>query len=257
MPTPDHPLPDITVGHHPDFGIVASNPKRLAAGAWMLRGLDFHPVPGHRDLYALSDQERDGLGRATRAVALLRKARYHVDADAALDPSLANSATPDRPARVAPVRIAPDVAFAEHPQLGIVAATTDGVHLAKQLLSEQGWQRHPRLDIYTLPPATGRADGLAAVARTTLAINRADLQVAVQPDLARDVTARRSPAPARSAPRERSPDTAARRFPALNAAALAASPARAGLPATPPVPAPASAPASRPVDPRVAFSRTR
>lgn len=43
----------------------------------------------------------------------------------------------------------------------------------------------------------------------------------------------------------------------MNAAALAASPVRAGLPGKPPVPTPAaSVSASRSVDPRVAFSRT-
>lgn len=259
MPTPEpQPLPDIAVGHHPDFGIVASNPKRLAASAWMLRGFDFHPVPDHPDLYALADQERDGPGRATRAVALLRKAKYHIDADVAFVPSPVGSATHDRAARAEPVRAGPDVAFAEHPQLGLVAATTGGVPLTHQLLGEYGWQPHPRLDIYTLPPATDRPDALGTVTRTTVAMNRAGLQVAVQPTLAQALTARRPPAPTRSAPRERSPDAAARRFPAMNAAAVAASPARAGLPGPPPVPAPAaSAPASRPVDPRVAFSRTR
>jgi hypothetical protein len=75
MPAPEHPLPDIMVGRHPDFGIVATNPKHLAASAWMLKGFDFHPVPGHPHLYALASQERDGQGRTTRAVALLRRDR--------------------------------------------------------------------------------------------------------------------------------------------------------------------------------------
>ncbi|WP_435127254.1 hypothetical protein [Actinacidiphila sp. bgisy144] len=252
MPLSENPLPDIAVGRHPDFGIVATNPKHLAASAWMLRGFDFHPVPGHPDLYALADQHRDGPGRATRAVDLLRRANYQIQVDAEFDtfpkaPSPVHAATPQR--------VQPDVAFADHPRLGIIAATTDGALAGEQLLEEHGWQPHPSLDIYTLPPATGRDQALGQVAQATAAMHRADLQVAVQPSLARDVTARRRPAPARPAPRERSPDAAARQFPSLSAAALAASPARAGLPATPPVPAPAApAPGPRPVDPRVAFS---
>jgi hypothetical protein len=162
------------------------------------------------------------------------------------------------PTATVPQRVEPAVAFADHPRLGIIAAARDGAVAGGQLLEKHGWQHHPSLDIYVLPPATGRDRALGRVAQATAAIHRAGLQVAVQPALARDITARRPPAPARSAPRERSPDAAARRFPALSAAALAASPARAGLPGTPPVPAPAApSPVSRPVDPRVAFSRTR
>lgn len=251
------PLPDIAVDHHPDFGIVATNPKHLAASAWMLKGFGFHPVPGHPDLYALADQERDGQDRATRAVALLRKVKYHVDADAAFEPSpVPDSAARDRFMPAEPVRFAPDVAFAEHPQLGLVAATTDSVSLAQQLLSEHGWQPHPRLDIYTLPSATEREDGLGAVARTTVAMNRASLQVAVQPGLARDVTERRTSITATARPQQGQP-SATHAFPLMNAAALAASPARAGLPGKPPVPAPVAPPATSPVDPRIAYSRSR
>lgn len=256
MPSSENPLPDIAVGRHPDFGIVATNPKDLAAGAWMLRGFGFHPVPGHPDLYALADQQRDGPGRTTRAVALLRRANYRVEVDAEFDTFPA--APEPVPAATLSQRVEPDVAFADHPRLGIVAATTDGAVAGGQFLEEHGWRRHPSLDIYTLPQATARDEALGKVAQATVAMHRADLHVAVQPTLARDITARRPPAPTRPAPRERSPDATGHRFPSLTAAALAASLARAGLPGTPPGPTPAApAPASRPVDPRVAFSRTR
>jgi hypothetical protein len=256
MPPFKDPLPDIVVGRHPDFGIVAANPKHLAASAWMLRGFDFHPVPGHPDLYALADQQRDGRGRATRAVDLLRRANYRVQVDVEFDTFPA--APEPVPTATLSQCVEPDVVFADHPRLGIVAATTDGTGAGEQLLEEHGWQPHPSLDVYVLPPATGRDQALSQLAQATAAMQRADLQVAVQPALARDVTARRLPAPTRPAPRERGPDAAARRLPSLSAAALAASPARAGLPGTPPGPAPAApAPVSRPVDPRVAFSHTR
>ncbi|MET8412041.1 hypothetical protein ABZV34_28730 [Streptomyces sp. NPDC005195] len=256
MPTPEHdPLPDLAVGRHPDFGIVASNPKQLAASAWMLRGFDFHPVPDHPNLYALANQQRDGQGRATRAVALLRKAGYRVDVDAALGPSPASGPAP---ARDRPPRVEPDVAFAEHPQLGVVAATADGSSAlgGRLILEEHGWRHNPSLDIYTLPITTDRSEALDKVAAATLAMHRADLQVAVQPLLAQDVAAHRSPTPTTAARHEHSQDFTTHKFP-ISAAALAASPALAGLPSKAPVAAPTAGAAARPVDPRIAFSRNR
>jgi hypothetical protein len=257
MPTPEHdPLPDVAVGRHPDFGIVAANPKQLAASTWMLKGFDFHPVPDHPNLYALANQQRDGQGRATRAVALLRKAGYRVDVDAAFDPSLASGPAP---ARDRPPRVEPDVAFAEHPQLGVVAATADGSSAlsGRLILEEHGWRHNPSLDIYTLPITTDRSQALGKVATATLTMHRADLQVAVQPLLAQDVAGRRSPAPTAAAHHERSQGFTTHKFP-VGAAALAASPARAGLPGKAPVATPAAAsPAARPVDPRITFSRNR
>jgi hypothetical protein len=198
MPPSENPLPDIAVARHPDFGIVATNPKHLAAGAWMLRGFDFHPVPSHPDLYALTDQERDGPGRATRAVDLLRRANYQVEVDAEFDTF--PTAPEPVPAATLSQRIEPEVAFAEHPRLGIVAATTDGAVLGGQFLEEHGWRHNPSLDIYTLPATTSRAQALSTVAQATAAMHRAGLQVAVQPALARDITARRPPAPITRAP---------------------------------------------------------
>ncbi|MFJ8392136.1 hypothetical protein [Streptomyces sp. NPDC094144] len=256
MPAPYDSLPDIAVGLHPDYGIVAANPKQRAPSAWMLKGFDFHPVPDQPTLYALSDQQRDGQGRATRAVALLRKGGYQVDVDAAFDPSLVSGAAP---ARERPLHIDPDVAFAEHPRLGIVAATSDHSSAlgGRLILEEHGWRLNPDLDIYTLPIASDRSEALEKVASATVSMHRSDLQVAEQPRLAQDVAARRPPAPAPSAGHERGQGLATHKFP-ISAAALAASPARAGLPGKAPVPAPAtSAAAARPVDPRIAFSRNR
>jgi hypothetical protein len=256
MPTPEPtPHPDITVGRHPEFGIIATTPQHFAASAWMLKGFDFHPVPGHPTLYALADQYRDGQQRATHAVALLRKAGYRVEADPAFDPSPA----PDpAPARDRPPHIEPDVTFAEHPRLGMVAATADDASLGGRILGEHGWRHNPSLDIYTLPLATERGEALGKIAQATLAMHRADLQVAVQPHLARDVALRRTaPDTTAAAARHQHSDgfTASR---AMNAAALATSPTRANRPGTPPVPALAApAPAAGPVDPRIAFSRNR
>ncbi|ALO12631.1 hypothetical protein AQF52_7045 [Streptomyces venezuelae] len=255
LPTSAEELPaDVTVGRHPDYGIVAANPKHLAAGTWMLERLDFRPVLGEPTLYALTDQQRDGQGRATRAVALLRNAGFRVDTDAVFNPSLVPDAGPV-PSR-APLG-EPDVAFAEHPRLGIVAAIDGRASGFTGLaLLDHGWRHDPRLDIYTLPAATGRDEALGKVAAATLALHRSGTQVAVQPRLAHDVAARR-PAPAPTSSHDRIQDAGVHSSP-ISAAALAASPALAGLAGKAPVPAPAtSAAAARPIDPRIAFSRDR
>ncbi|AJF68571.1 hypothetical protein SVTN_33750 [Streptomyces vietnamensis] len=254
MPTSaEELLADVTVGRHPDYGIVAANPKNLAAGTWMLKRLDFRPVLGEPTLYALTDQQRDGQGRATRAVALLRNAGFRVDTDAVFNPSLAPVAGPV-PSRAPHAE--PDVAFAEHPQLGLVAAIDSRASgLTGLALVEHGWRHDPRLDIYTLPAAISRDEALGKVADATLALHRSGVQVAVQPRLAQDAAARHRPAPASS--RDRIQGASARSSP-ISAAALAASPALADLPGKAPVSAPAtSVPAARPVDPRIAFTRNR
>ncbi|WP_234331986.1 hypothetical protein [Streptomyces sp. NRRL S-87] len=245
-------LADVTIGRHPDYGIVAANPKNLAAGPWMLERLDFHPVRGQPTLYALTDQQRDGQGRATRAVALLRNAGFWVDMDAVFIPSLVPGAgsVPSR----AP-RAEPDVAFAEHPRLGIVAAIDSRASgLTELALVEHGWRHDHRLDIYTLPAATNRDEALGKVADATLALHRSGVQVAVQPRLAQDVAARHRPAPSSSRDRVQG----AGRSSPIVAAALAASPVLASLPGKAPVSAPAtSVAAALPVDPRIAFTRDR
>lgn len=254
MPSHYDVLPDLAFGHHPVYGIVAANPKNLAASSWMLKGFDFHPVPDQPTLFALADQTRDGQGRTGRAVELLRKAGYQVDVDAALDPALAIDRAPARDRR--PLG-EPDVAFADHPQLGIVAALDDRVsRLSGLALAEHGWRHNPSLDIYTLPATADRLEALGKVADATLAMHRSGLQVAVQPRLAREVTARPRPAAAPAASRDYGHVPA--RVSPISAAALAGSPAHAGLPGKAPVPAPSVAAAAvRPVDPRIAFSRNR
>ncbi|WP_411073662.1 hypothetical protein [Streptomyces sp. cmx-4-7] len=254
LPTPsaEELLADVTVGRHPHYGIVAANPKNLAASTWMLERLDFRPVAGEPTLYALTDQQRDGQGRATRAVALLRNAGFRVDTDAVFTPSLLPGAGPV-PSRAPDSE--PDVAFAEHPRLGIVAAIDSRASgLTGLALVEHGWRHDPRRDIYTLPAATSRDEALGKVADATLALHRSGVQVAVQPRLAQDAAARHRPAPASSRDRIQGRG----RSSPIRAAALAASPALAGLPGKAPMPAPAtSVPTARPVDPRIAFSRDR
>ncbi|MEU4658764.1 hypothetical protein AB0G32_33340 [Streptomyces sp. NPDC023723] len=248
----DDALPDLAFGHHPVHGIVAANPKNLAASTWMLQGFDFHPVPNQPDLYALADQERDGPGRTARAVALLRQSGYRVDVDIAFGPAPASDEAPVRD-RV-PLS-EPDVAFAEHPQLGIVAAIDDRAsRLTELALTAHGWRHNPSLDIYTLPATTDRDEALGRVADTTQSLHRSGALVAVQPRLAQDVAARPRPAATTIASPERGQGSA--RPSPLSATALATSPTRAGLPGKAPAPASPTA-AAQPVDPRITFSRFR
>lgn len=221
----------------------------------MLERLDFRPVLGEPTLYALTDQQRDGQGRATRAVALLRDTGFRVDTDAVFNPSLLPGTEPVP--SWAP-HAEPDVAFAEHPRLGIVAAIDSRASgLTGLALVEHGWRHDPRLDIYTLPAATSRDEALGKVAAATLALHRSGVQVAVQPRLAQDVAPRQRLGPASAPSRDRIQGASIRSSP-ISAAALAASPAVACLPSKAPVADPAaSVAAARPVDPRIAFSRDR
>lgn len=250
MPSPHDALPDMAVGHHPVYGIVAANPHHLAAGAWMLQRLDFLPVPGEPTLHSLIDQHRDGPGRATRAVTLLRQSGFLVHADAEFDP-------PPAPDRAPAPRAEPEVAFAEHPQLGIVAALDDRASmLAEVALTDLDWRHDQQLDIYVLPAATDRNEALGKVADATVTLHRSGTRVAVHPHLAQDVAGRPRPGPAPAAPRDHGPSTP--RTAPISAAALAASPARAALPGQPPNRAPAApAPTGQLADPRIAYSRNR
>ncbi|MFJ4007332.1 hypothetical protein ACIPWL_28285 [Streptomyces sp. NPDC090023] len=246
MPSHYDVLPDLAFGHHPDHGIVAANPKNLASSSCMLESLDFQPVLDQPTLYTLGDQHRDGVGRTAQAVALLRRIGYRVEADATLDPAL--NTGPDRFRRLRSGG-EPDVAFAEHPHLGVVAATDEhSSAIGSLILEEHGWRLNPNLDIYTLPVTTNRDEALAKVAMATATMHLSDVRVAVHPGLAQDVLARRGA-------RHDVDQTRAAQRPSISTAALAASSTRAGHPRKAPADAPAAA--VRPVDPRIAFSRER
>ncbi|MQS14725.1 hypothetical protein F7Q99_21280 [Streptomyces kaniharaensis] len=246
--------PDIAIGRDPELGICAANPRQLAGADWMLERLGFQRVPDSKIMYALTDQHLDGNTRATTAVDMLRNAGYAVHADDDLDPEPASTRW------TVNGRTEPDVAFAEHPKLGVVAATADTINAVERggaILEAHGWSFQHALDVYTLPTATDRSEALGKLARATAAMQRAgDLQVAVQPQLAEAAT-RRQLAPEVAVRHESGPGFTTHRFP-LNAAALAASPARTGVPGKAPAAEPSSAlPAARPVDPRIAFARNR
>ncbi|MFB7776328.1 hypothetical protein [Streptomyces bauhiniae] len=246
MPSHYDVLPDLAFGHHPDHGIVAANPKNLATSSWMLERLDFRPVPEQPTLYALFDQHQDGPGRTARAVALLRRTGYHVEVDAALDPALATG--PDRFKRLRSGG-GPDVTFAEHPRLGVVAATDEHASgIGSLVLEEHGWRLDPILNVYTPPVTANRGEALAKVALATASMYLSDIRVVVHPGLAQAVLARGGAGDDTNLTRDA-------RQPSISAVALAASPSRAGHPRNASPDAPAAA--IRPVDPRIAYSRER
>ncbi|MEE1786904.1 hypothetical protein PUR71_28955 [Streptomyces sp. SP17BM10] len=244
-------LPDVAIGRHPDHGIVADLPTQSAAAQWMLERLEFQRVPGHPTLYALTDQHREPADRTAFAVKLLNGAGYRVDtglapaAGPAAEPARTRTAAPAPPRHPDPDP-GPDVAFAEHPRLGVVAAVGGSQPLSPAVFLEvDGWRHHQALDIYLAPPAATPAQSLDAVARTTVALQRGNYQVALQPQLAEAVAARRAPADQAFTTHKFRVNEAAL---AKSPAARSASPAKSAVPTAPP-------PAA--VDPRIAFARAR
>ncbi|MER7750912.1 hypothetical protein [Kitasatospora sp. NPDC097643] len=240
-------LPDVAIGHHPNHGIVASLPTQNAAAQWFLERLDFQQLPDNPSLYALTDQHREAPDRAAWAAKLLTGAGYRVDTDMALTPN-ENTGTREQarsrlPATEPAPDTAPDVAFAEHPQLGVVAATADTINAVErggQILEDHGWRFNHVLDVYTLPLTVERGESLERMAAATAAMHRAgDLQVAVQPHLADDLTARRAPAQQAFTTHKFRVNEAVLKAPAAVSTAVAVSPPPAA------------------VDPRIAFARAR
>nr|BFD94083.1 hypothetical protein KitaXyl93_54430 [Kitasatospora sp. Xyl93] len=250
-PDPSH-LPEVAIGRHPEHGIVAALPTQSAAAEWMLERLDFRRIPSHPNLFTLTDQQREADQRAAWAAKLLTGAGYRVDTDMSLVPAntieaprvLAHPGV-DEPESHRQPAPEPDIAFAEHPRLGIVAATADTVNAVErggEILEAHGWQFNHPLDVYTLPSTVGRGESLERLASATTAMHGAgDLRVAVQPQLAADVAAHRATT---------HQAFTTRKF-RVDEAVLAAAPSRPRATAAPAVPPPAA------VDPRIAFARAR
>ncbi|MFB7128233.1 hypothetical protein [Kitasatospora sp. NPDC056273] len=228
------PLPDVAIGHHPTHGVVASLPTQSAAAEWMLERLDFQRLPGNPKLFTLTDQHREAPERTAWAAKLLTGAGYRVDTDMTLAARNTDrqQRVQERQAQAAP-GAGPDVAIAEHPSLGIVAAVNDDLPFNPGIfLVTDGWRHHRDLDVYLPPPGT-RAEALDAVARTTVGLQRGNFQVAMLPGLAEEVSAHRAPVQQAFTTRKFRVDEAALKAPA---------------PVSPP-------PAA--VDPRIAFARAR
>ncbi|WP_051096218.1 hypothetical protein [Streptomyces sulphureus] len=76
--------PHITIGHHPNAGVVAAPSHEHHVTDYLLRRVGFEPLPNSR-LYALTEPGRDPVRRTQLAVQSLRTARQNVHADAAYD----------------------------------------------------------------------------------------------------------------------------------------------------------------------------
>ncbi|MBT3160133.1 hypothetical protein KQH42_28255 [Streptomyces sp. CHA1] len=83
MPANEDVSPDLSFGRHSVYGIVAADPK-LAASTWVLRGFDFHPVPGQPTLYALPIKSTTQRVVRPEQPSCCAKSGYRVDVGPAL-----------------------------------------------------------------------------------------------------------------------------------------------------------------------------
>ncbi|WP_075661861.1 hypothetical protein [Streptomyces acidiscabies] len=211
------PAPDVVLGHHPDHGIVAANPAQHHIADWYLDRLGFHRVPNHPFLYALQALPAEAAQRAAQAGRLMEQAGLTVQSDF----SIASRSTD------------PDVAIADHPHLGVTAATSTPwptLTPSDYALRALGWEYQPSLDVYTLP---AHLDALTTVVGTVRTLQETGHTVAVEPALAEAVAHRSLQAP----PTAHRPGR-----PPMSAVAVANSPAHSATsrqsasstPATPP-----------------------
>jgi hypothetical protein len=171
------PEPHVVIGRHPDHGIVATNPTQHHVVDWYFERCNFSRLPGHPFLYTFDGPPGTETTRTEAMVGLMRRAGFTVETDLTMPPN--------EPARGA--GLTPDVAFAEHPQLGLVAATSstdEEPNRADDTLLTHGWLHQPALDIYTLPPQQDRPTTLATLRGTVRALHDEGRIVAVQPELA-------------------------------------------------------------------------
>ncbi|MGM0358461.1 hypothetical protein ACNFRX_00425 [Streptomyces griseoaurantiacus] len=170
------PEPHVVIGRHPDHGIVATNPTQHHVVDWYFARCNFSRVPGHPFLYAFDGPPGTETTRTQAMVGLMRRAGFTVETDLTMPPS--------EPAQGA--GITPDVAFAEHPQLGLVAATAsthEEPDRGDGILRAHGWLHQTALDIYTLPAQLDSPTTLATLANTVQALHSEGRVVAVQPEL--------------------------------------------------------------------------
>lgn len=178
MATP--PQPHAIIGRHPEYGIVATNPTQHHVVDWYFERCNFSRVPGHPFLYAFDGPPGTEMTRTQAMVGLMRRAGFAVETDLTLPPSSA-----ERPARGNDFD--PDVAFADDPQLGLVAATAStplDPNRGDDTLLAHGWLHETALDVYTLPTHLDRPAALAALTETVRDLHGRGRVVAVQPELA-------------------------------------------------------------------------
>ncbi|WP_042366797.1 hypothetical protein [Streptacidiphilus neutrinimicus] len=95
-----------------------------------------------------------------------------------------------------------DVAFGQHPDLGLVAATAsdDPDAITAVTLAHFGFQYRPDLQIHALPPGTLGPDAISAAARVTRLLSGLGLIVTATPEVeqsARSLAHQAAPAPLR------------------------------------------------------------
>jgi hypothetical protein len=187
MATP--PEPHAIIGRHPEYGIVATNPTQHHVVDWYFERCNFSRVPGHPFLYAFDGPPGTEMTRTQAMVGLMRRAGFAVETDLTLPPS-----SGERPFRGNDFD--PDVAFADHPHLGLVAATAStpvDPNRGDDTLLAHGWLHEAALDVYTLPIHLDRPAALATLTETVRDLHGRGRVVAVHPGLvaaARSVSAK-------------------------------------------------------------------
>ncbi|MFB7946503.1 hypothetical protein ACFC6L_16490 [Kitasatospora phosalacinea] len=175
--TPDAPAFDVAIRLHPQrpgvHAALGRMPQPVAEA--VLPSLGFEPDPDEPRLFTFTGPEHYGQQRARAAVQALRTMGHRVEVEPAFDvPGSAWRPSPDEP----------DVAFGRHPDLGIVAAVSDGLPIdPAPFLTRAGWHHVPALDIYLAPTRRHEA-GIDAVAALTEPLRQGRYTVAVDYALA-------------------------------------------------------------------------
>lgn len=87
--------PHVTIGHHPEYGVVAAASHEDDSTDHLLRLLGFERFPDSK-LYVLTEPNRDPTRLGERAVQALRATEYSVTSDAAYDLKSYTRHTTDR-----------------------------------------------------------------------------------------------------------------------------------------------------------------
>ncbi|MFD7734207.1 hypothetical protein ACFV6F_27975 [Kitasatospora phosalacinea] len=181
MPTPatttDEQAPVLLIWRNhqrPDVYAASGLLPQPVADA-ILPALGFEPDPARSGFFTLTDPEHNGQERARAAVRALRTMGHRVGTEPAFDvPGTTWRPSPDEP----------DVAFGKHPDLGIVAAVSDGLPITPApFLTRAGWHHVPALDIYLAPTRQHEA-GIDAIAALTEPLRQGRYTVAVDYALA-------------------------------------------------------------------------
>ncbi|NYI03438.1 hypothetical protein [Allostreptomyces psammosilenae] len=216
------PAPHIVIGHHPQHGVIATNPLGLPSVAHVLGRLGFQPHADEPFHTLTGDTSPE---RVRQAVILLQRSGYTVVADIryqaeptppARPPAPAPTPQPAQPQAGLPLTV--DVVFAREATLGVVASVALTRTHAHNVMRQTGFRHEPTLGLYYLPAGTSPEAARVAVTTAVTRLQAARLRVVADPRvflptltagestrLARDHTADRARAAQATSPRTPTP----------------------------------------------------